>query len=684
QERENATAEEYRSMMIRAIEKYHKEVLPTLNYKDHANYVGPSNAVILAILALDVIHDDLSPGELEKTEAMVADMVDYYRKNKTAWFAVHYGIMMTWALYSGSEEDYQRAVADFFDFHLTDEMNPDGSWRQGGYLGARVAGGRIAKSWPFDFARFTGSIPADALPKFKTLMTSMTNFMQTPFGDNQVFGDTILTAGTRRNGAPLPLFLRLANFNENAAKQALWLSKQRLANPLNSLDPDLFTYATLPRNISDLVQKAEMPKSVLVRDNGASLWDRTDSRNALMGVLHSFPEGPNPKSRGHNHQDTCSIHIAGYGEHLIFNAGADYQPVYPGKTPAGGDWDEAWLQNSVLIGDKKKHVYCYGAGLTDGLTGGQVEFGRTSSGNALGNGKHLRTLFLIQPIQGKTIGYFGLLDEVEPKDSKDPIRINLHPNSKAGSISTITPEQEYTAVIDNLVPRRENLDVKLTVFYGSKPESVASPACYHAFCSESNYLEATYKAGKDGWLRTTTLLFPEDATHPKPSQILRVETPACSGVTIKHSEAIQDALLTTQTSEPVKIKNVEFVGTGIFYRLENNTVTHYAVLEGKRFKDSAGEPLGFVSESPINIQMDGSTGNLESKSTQAVTFYYPDIKSVLIDGMPCSSTPAAKGLKISVPEGRHRVELLQYSKGLTRSNAVSLTILAYEIWDSKR
>ena len=662
QERSNATAEEYRSMIVRAIEKYHKEVLPSLNYKDHANYVGPSNAVILAILALDVIHDDLSPEELKKTEAMVADMVDYYRKNKPAWFGVHYGIMMTWALYSGSEEDYRKALADFFDYYLTDEMNPDGSWRQGGYLGARVAGGRIAKCWPFDFARFTGSIPADALPKLNALMTSMTNFMQTPFGDDQVFGDTILTERTRRTGSPFPLFLRLANFNEDAGKQALWLSKQRLADPLNSLDPDLFTYATLPRNISDLVQKAEMPKSVLVRDNGASLWDRTDSRNALMGVLHSFPEGPNPKSRGHNHQDTCSILIAGYGEHLIFNAGADYRPRYPGKTPAGGDWDEAWLQNSVLIGDMKTHVYCYGAGLTDGLTGGQVEFGRTSSGNALGNGKHLRTLFLIQPIPGKIYGYFGLLDEVKPKDHKAPIRINLHPNSKAGSINPVTPKQEYTAVIDNLVPGRENFDVKLTVFYGSKPESVANPTCYHAICSESNYLEATYQAGKDGWLRTVTLLLPEDATHPKPSQILRIETPDCNGVTIKHSDAIQDALVTSQTSAPVKIKNVEFAGTGVFYRQENDKVTHYAVLEGKRFRDSVGEPLGFQSESPINIQMDGPTGNLESQSPQAVTFYYPNIKSVLMDGAPCRSTPFAKGLKVSVPEGRHRVELLSYPK----------------------
>ena len=414
-----------------------------------------------------------------------------------------------------------------------------------------------------------------------------------------------------------------------------------------------YLYGTTHPNYPDW--EPQMPTSSLMQLYGATLWGRRDSPEALMGTVHAFGavEG---RGVGHSHQNTGSIHIAGYGEHLIFNSSVLYVPSYPGQTPDGDPWSSAWLQNSVLIGERNTHDTDVGNGLTGGLTGGSVEFGRVDSGVALGNGQHFRTLFHVHHSPDTANGYFVLLDEVKPDDPTDPIRIALHPNSNR--IVEVASNQEFRAPIDLVVQESADGTEAVTIMYATPPSQVNRRSGYHAAGGQAlalDHLEAIYLAGSDGWLRAVTVLFPEDGGNQK-AAMHRLIGLGYSGVLVDHGSTaangpVQDVVLASDPSQDVSHVRTSFRGTGLFYRQEGPRVTTYAVTQGRMFDDGATQRTGFHCDEDINLQMDGGQGHIESDGT-TVTFFAPGLTGVLVDGQPVGVTATPGRVEATIPAGR--------------------------------
>ena len=409
-----ATQTQYASNVLYAIDYFHSNEISALDANSDS-LVFPATITINMIMALDMMHDDIIAGrvagitsaQLAKAENEVSETVEWFRHKETAWLENKFGLTSTWDLYKGiSQRDITNSVIGYTNIWLGVDMKPDGAYAQSpGYLYARTGTERNAKHWPMDVLQFTGNYFFYSDSQMKGLMTYLGSFTYTPFGANQVFGDDAgsgIVDTTQDTILSKMALYNNGNLNSDDARHGQWLLNLTGGSTIVADKNDGFMlYVTLPTNYAAITP--EMPVSALMTDYGAALWDRTNTTNALMGTLMSYsdPGGPlGANDGGHNHFEADSIHIVGYGEHLLFNSAAAYNPTYPGWCPDGGGWNRAWLQNNVLIGAQSNYVNYDGSGLTNGLVGGNIEFGRTGSGRAIANGRHYRSLVFMQADDG--------------------------------------------------------------------------------------------------------------------------------------------------------------------------------------------------------------------------------------------------------------------------------------------
>jgi len=656
----HGTPAQYRQAILDQIASFHDHDLAMLDTTSWSTTVPLGNPLLNMILALDVIHDDLTAAELTQAENSLSEAIEWYRHVNQNWGQNKFGLIASWELYKGNNPTaISSAVNSYVAVWLDDDMNPDGSYDQAAsYLSARTGSGRNAKHWPMDILQFTGQYPWYSEPRMQGLMTFLGSFMYTPFGSCQLFGDSVLSGVL--DASQQTIFSKMGLYSSQAGRHGKWWLNggSHPATLASDYGCAFMLYATLPDDYASIA--AKMPASALMADYGAALWDRTDSRNALMGTLMSRSDSGAAlgANRGHNHYDTNSLHLVGYGQHLLFNSGAAYQPRFPGWAPDGGQWDRAWLQNTVLIGSSMDHVNYEGGGLTDGLTGGSMEFGRTASGRAIAAGQHARSLLFVQPVSGKSNGYFVLLDEVRPDNPADPIRINLHPNTLTG-LTAVTANQEYLATI-NAYQAGSGGSAQVTVFYGTAPAAVNTPVGYHGDAVASltlNYLEAVYAAGSDGWLRTATVVFPADGSHAK-AAMTRTSGAGYRGVEVAHGGGVNDVIVQSDGGSPLATGPVNWQGKALTYRNDNGTITSYLVINGQAFHNGAAARSGFVADSPVSVQMDDATGSIECKNRTTVTFYAPGRFGVKVDGVAQPVTQLADGgLQVVVAAGRRAVTL---------------------------
>ena len=644
------------SAIISSIDGLHENLFSGLN-SQHNVFTGTAGAVVACIMALDVIYSDpdLSTVDRERARSRLADFAQWYRASPhRGWRLARLGLLATWSIFEKDEENLASDVSAYKRELLELQAFPDGSYIMSpGYFSARV-GGRLAKTAGFDIISRAG---ADALycdEQMQGLMEWASSFWLTPSGAPQLFGDTISNAPQVSD-----VVARMGNYGEDLGRVGKWFMTKASEGGFRNYaygSPLGYIYSTIPNGYADWEPK--MPTSMLKRHYGASLWGRRDSREALMGTVHAFTDAGD-RDKGHSHQDTGSIHIAGYGEHLIFNSSVIYNPSYPGQAPNGDSWRMAYMQNTVLIGNRRTHDRIDGDGLVAGLTGGTVEFGKVDSGNALGNGKHLRSLFFIHATPAKAHGYFVLLDEVRPDVASDPIHIGLHPNSR--NITAIAQGREYRAPIDFVVQDTTDGSEAVTIMYGTSPQEVRRVMGYHADGTagrELEYLDAIYSTNSENGLRAVTVLVPEDGEHSKP-RIERINEADYTGAVIEHSVAtsaanVIDVFLATRSADIASRSEVSFQGLGVFYRQENESVSGFVVTEGRMFNDGASSRTGFSSNTAINVQVDSDRGSIESPGA-VVTFYAPGLIRVRVDGMPVGASTTPGEVITTIPAGRRNL-----------------------------
>jgi hypothetical protein len=108
--------------------------------------VPPMGAAFVCILALDIVHDDLTPEEVAACEAVIEKQIDKIPR-RGAWAAARYGTHGTWDIYTGARTEPD----DAYYRNVIRQMTEDGvSTVAPGYAFARLgaADGRVRVEVP--------------------------------------------------------------------------------------------------------------------------------------------------------------------------------------------------------------------------------------------------------------------------------------------------------------------------------------------------------------------------------------------------------------------------------------------------------------------------------------------------------------------------------------------------------
>ena len=665
-----------------------------LHNGEHYNSVYAAGAFVNAIIAMDIMHDDFTPTQLSEVEAVIDNMAISFINHKflsgtnigkdIAWSISWKGANVVYYLYKDDRINIQSAINEYKYELLNRSICSDGSWLHSpGYYHARIGGDRIAKWSAFEILSFMGIYDFHNDARMIQTMDWANTFTLTPFGTFQRFGDS---GNSQELLSREGLMYRMSLYSEKAGQNASWFFGSTHDTPTNNNNSFLFNYLLIPETKAT----PAMPTSLLKKFSGASFWDRSNSTNAIQGILYSL-QREIPKTTietiEHCHQDQNSIAVNGYGELLIMNSGTNYYPGYPGTRPDGGGWSDAWLQNVVLVDGKKTFLDYGGNGLTDtyglkdangikighGLVGGMVEFGETDiPSTTTGNSNHWRTLFFVQPVDGQSNGYFLVRDKVQSNASK-VVTMMLHPNSQKGYVQNIQDKMEYQGSINGFVTTNTNGTEKINIFYATTPDSVnvrqawrgsfdatnnaTSTNLVERHCFLADYLRSCYKTGTDGYVRFGTVLFPQDNLHAK-ATFSRIINTAYSGAQITHKANFIDYFIVPNAAVENIYATYSFIGESVFYRNNNGLLSNYAVANGKKLNDGATIPTGFSADNNISIQMDNRIGSIISAGAR-VTFSYNGILNVKLDNVLLTNVSStSNSVTVDIAAGKHSIELI--------------------------
>jgi len=635
----------------------------------HGAFMNGASALFNQIIALDIVYNDISTTQRNKAEANIAKLMDFYKSNvnSNAWRLASYGINLVYAIYKKNNNDINFWKKKYDDYLFNKSMTNDGSWGQStGYVYARIHGNRVAKFGPIDVLEHTGKGTYYNDSRMKSLFEWSNTFAATPSGSYSKFGDTGLT--------DYQLNLRTNSFYSHKYGNTIaGMTQWNNNRDTDAINPQSFQSTNYLIYILKDTKKygPVMPTSKLKEQSGAALWDRTDSREALQGILYNLKRNnPNTDQFGHAMEDVNSISISGYGQHMIVNSGTNYVGKngvgsnYPGYTPINDRWSYAKYQNTVLIGNKTRHDQKHGNGLVDGLVGGNIEFGTTDSGPAINNGSHFRTLHFIHPVGTKSNGYFVVHDQVKPNKSSDNVYIQFQVNTLRNGTKTIKSNQEYEAPINAIVydkfSTQDNTE-KVNLFFTSNPQVAIVDSYKGDFKQQddkTDNVKAQYQTNTDGFVRATTLIFPQDGTHKKPV-IAKISNANYNGAIVSHNTNFKDYYIGASPSISNTYGNISFKGSTTFFRKESGKTTMFSSTNGTVFRDTEGVDYGYQASQTVSMVLENNSGTINAKNTTNVTFYRQNISAVKINGRNAEVISATSNkVTVKIPAGRYKVELI--------------------------
>lgn len=632
----------YKGNIILAFD-YWDDLYPNLyrgGADDWTHAVPPGEALFNCILALDVIHNSLTPSELSTAENKIGRVAEWYWTHDEPHLTI-WCVRGLWALYKG-EARFASARNEYRKI-LLNYITPDGVFSPGpGYAAARFDS--PAMRHLLDVLEFTGNGSYYSEPALKKFNEWLFGYSVTPFKRPFIFGDTAPVKFTARSS---PGSYSAYRFSDLAASYAALDLEGKPQNPL----------------LSYILMRKPMPApeqagSRIFGDGGAWFQENTPSPNALAGVLW------NAKTVGdsHAHKEVNSLNLCGYGEYLLRNAG------YTGwnEGALGFPWDyinrRAVSGNTVLVDYSftdnlnppltNDHVSKVGAGISEGFISPGFDYASGDSGSALPNGKHYRNFVFVHPQDNKN-GYWVVFDEVEVKKTGDTVHVALHPNSAVYSV--VSPNQEYRWTIS----KYSGHDVFLTIFQGTPSRS--SEVKDGLLAGQGNfigkYLYSTYDTDGGARRNIVTVFFPHDATHQK-ANMARIEGAGYTGGGISLGDNVTDVALESSSTNTVTYKNVSFKASATLFRLQGGSVAFYFVRHGKLFGGATSTRDGFTSVKEVSLYVNGSDGKIISPGT-VITFYRPGIAGVLLDNRPAQLLDKGTGwAKLNVGAGSHDLKLL--------------------------
>jgi hypothetical protein len=615
-------------------------------------------AIFNAILALDVIYNELPVQERSVLEKQVDTIVTGFQDN---WGPANHAVSALWALYNRDTAQFDRELQEYDDAWVVD-ITADGVYAPGtGYAMQRLSScTREHKALGMDIWEYQGRHNYYSEDRLIKLHEWLYGYSHTPDFRAMAFGDSLpnyyLLGGSRHTPANCDTQpYRAYKFGDLTRRYVAWQlqDNHRMASGNAATRPNarLLTYILMEDQAPDLSVKT-VPPSRVFPDGGAWFLENQQSRKSLAGALW------NPtQSSGHSHKETNAIFLSGYGTHLLSNSG------YRGWRRGVGDFSWDYINNRAVSGntglidyqfdrsqegeppEENDHQYKHGAGIQEWLLTPNFDYARGDSGEALPNGKHFRNFHFVHPDNEKS-GYWFLVDEFT---GGKQVHLALHPYAR--EIYPIS-ESEYQADIANY-ENTEITDVNLTIFLGTQPDEVT---LHHGVIAgpdiENQYLYSTYYRD-NGIKQVVTVLFPSNSQHQKPALMRSISGEHYSGARVDHGDEVVDYIAESDSSSPVFIGSAALQARRSFFRLVHDELqTIYTV--GRNFEYSVGDKRkGFQSEQDLSLYIRDKEGKVISSHSQNLTLYYPSIVGATINNSTALVVHATdNSITINIPPGK--------------------------------
>ena len=606
---------------------------------DWTSMITGGDAFFTSVLALDIIHDDLSDQERDRIEARLRVWYEFERdQSQGSWHLAKYGAMGLWALYLG-DEDLVEEYAAAYDRRLRDHFTADGIALVGGnYASARLAAGELAKTYFMDVLTFVGWRDYYSDPLLGAFYEWFYGGMVTPTRHYAVFQDCRDTehSGTGRSIGNY----RAYRFSRRAAASAAWLRPAPLA-------PGLLGYVLVEEPLPSPVA----PTSQLWQGGYATFWEDDPHEQSVMGALWA------PDDRfSHDHFEVNALHVTGYGKTLIRNSGYEGwgRPVpgfswhYVSRFDIRPEWDYAVSGNIAYLDRDEPHLSKGGQGLEEGLLHPALDYAAGHSGQAVKGGVHRRSMVFVKDRTDGATPYFVVFDEMARTDtSRHPLRVALHPASLRHEV--IQEREAYRWAFDD--------DVFLTLFLATPadPGTRLKRGGLSQLDAAPMYLHSEY-AYTGAVQQVATVLYPHQGVASPPA-MGRIAANNYTGVRIDHRPNLVDVAVESTGEGSIVWESVELEARAALLRLRDGEVDFFFLRRARRF--AAAGALGIEAEAEISTIIRGAGGRILSPGT-AVTFTVADDEAVVhLDGVPAQVISRAAGrVTVDVPPGTHELSVL--------------------------
>lgn len=629
---------------------------------------SPLNGAFFAsVIALDVIHPDLTAGERTTYETEFSSYISWNNSHVSSWQLANYGANAIWSVYLSSSAAYVLSTTTTYRNGLLypgdlSQLNVGGGFAEGSlYAWSRIGGAsneKLAKwGWPY-VAEFTGVSDYFSDTAMQTAMESLFSFYTNPFNWRVPIGDTnndYLLGDDYWYGVANASYtltttdLAVGNYSARAA--ALSSRLISLAPKTVKYPSDILSYAM---TTGPLV--ASLPTvSVAYPYLGAAFWDEDQSTSALMGVLYNAKQ----TRWDHLHREQNTLYLAGYGETLLSGSGYFFGGTILGF-PNSWSHDNAVSANVVLIGNQNHstnlkadgvHPTTGGDGILESVIGPYFDYASGySTTSYAGMGQHTRNFLFIHPADGAN-GYWVSLDEIN-SSTYPSVNVLWHPYSTNPSTTTAATEWAWS------ISDRNVSTTTLNVFLGTPATSITFSSGVFQGKYGSNaygtYLNALYNVDVSSNVRAATVLYPSNSTHAK-ATMAQIAPSGATGASIT-SGSIVDYVLISSPSADVTHAGATYKGRASFFRKNGSSLSSYFVRQGTKFDSGDSIRKGYDSNAPASVYFRGTTGVMTSTGT-AVTFYYPGISGVSFDGLAAAGTDHGDSFTTTAASGDLDVSL---------------------------
>lgn len=592
--------------------------------RDWGGVVPPMSSFFVAILALDIVYNDLSKEEIHACEKLIESQLSKINR-KGSWADVRLGTHGTWDIYKGVRTEPD----DAYFKGIMHQITPDGvSPVTIHYAWERVGGGdsRISKAGYMDVLEYTGIdqryYSNERLQKYhRWLFSASVNNNK----EMAIIGD-MLPSQTLNNDL---LHARVGNFDELAASYAAWFHEH------DKKRGHIISYL-LPKKKPPYPRT---PKSSSYENGGAYLRESPNDSLGIHAVLYNIKS----QDEWHTHQETNGLALSGMGNRLLVNGGR-----------LGAPTRAAALNNTLTI-DGKDHDSRLGNGIVEHISREDFDYAMGDAGPALSTAFHNRSMILLHKTRHSK-AYVLLLDEVEVMEG-EKITSYLHPANES-QIDTLVVNGSYRAAIDHFptVP-----GTALGIHYLTKPERInqspvasAIPSRYPDYPKHSR-LEAIYAPHNSGKNSIVTLLNPM-AEAEKVIQLQPSLQENYDAHIIRHKEGAEDLVLSSHTPDrTISFNGLVFKGDFFIHRAIAGDPGFIFV---KNATALTGGELEFKAEHKLTLWMKHRFISVLAKENTVLYLKSKTSRSLYIDDKIIENPETEdEWMKIPLPKGTHKLYL---------------------------